>query len=186
MLPWLYFGPQHWCIIPQSLGSVQYCKFGCRNQRYGFGMFRSTKRQLLIIWLWRTDKKQLDKTPSSQVAFLTRAHYAAQNACLSCFNTLLLVSWILTVYYHPIAVAPFSQIETWGNNRISGERLTDDVWVPQLAFYSRRPQLFRHLWTHLHVNTCQMWQVIVIYILNLQSLIATSNSLGFWWNRGAR
>ena len=91
-----------------------------------------------------------------------------------------------SVYYHPIAIAPFSQIETWGNNRISGERLTDDVWIPQLALYSRHPQLFRHLWTNLHVNTCQVWQVIVIYILNLLSLVATSNNLGFWWNRGAR
>ena len=183
MLPWLCFGPQHWYIIPQSLGSVQYCIFGCRNERCRFGMFRSTKRELLIIRLWHTDKKQLDKTPSSQVVFvLRRAHDAAHNVSLSCFNTLLLVSGILTDYYHPIAIAPFSQIETWGNNRISGERLTDDVWVPQLALYSRHPQLFRHLWTHLHVNTCQMWQVIVIYILNLLSLIATSNSLGFWWN----
>ena len=73
----------------------------------------STKRELLIIWLWHTDKKQLDKTPLSQVVFvLRRAHFAAHNVCLSCFNTLLLVSGILTVYYHPIAVAPFSQIET--------------------------------------------------------------------------
>ena len=86
-----------------------------------------------------------------------------------------------SVYYHPIAIAPFSQIETWGNNRISGERLTDDVWVPQLALYSRHSQL-------LDTSACQhMSNVIqVIEILNLLFLIATSNNLGFWWNLGAR